>query len=52
MSHTEYPDSYYAASALPHAVRRQLQEDLQTDVVVIGAGYTGLSSALHLLEAG
>ncbi|QGX39472.1 NAD(P)/FAD-dependent oxidoreductase [Permianibacter aggregans] len=52
MSHTEYPDSYYAASALPHAVRRQLQEDLHTDVVVIGAGYTGLSSALHLLEAG
>lgn len=52
MSHTEYPESYYAASALPHVVRPILQGAHQADVVIIGAGYTGLSSALHLAEAG
>lgn len=31
---------------------RQLTEDLVADVVVIGAGYTGLSTALHLRERG
>lgn len=31
---------------------RELREDLTTDVVVIGAGYTGLSTALHLRERG
>lgn len=29
-----------------------LQGDLRTDVAVIGGGYTGLSAALHLAEAG
>ncbi len=29
-----------------------LQGDTRADVVVIGAGFTGLSTALHLLEAG
>ena len=32
--------------------RGPLQGSQQADVVVIGAGYTGLSSALHLAEAG
>lgn len=44
--------SYYAASGLPQAARPPLQGEVVADVVVIGAGYTGLSSALHLAEAG
>ena len=44
--------SYYAASGLPQPVRPPLQGEVVADVVVIGAGYTGLSSALHLAEAG
>ncbi len=44
--------SYYAASGLPQPDRIPLQGEVAADVVVIGAGYTGLSSALHLAEAG
>jgi len=52
MAQTPYPQSYYAASANAARLRPVLQEDLQCDVCVIGAGYTGLSSALFLLESG
>ncbi len=44
--------SYYAASGLPQPQRAPLLGSAEADVVVIGAGYTGLSSALHLAEAG
>ena len=52
MATIAYPQSYYAASANPVPQRPALQEEVQTDVCVIGAGYTGLSSALFLLENG
>lgn len=52
MAHTPYPQSYYAASANPVPPRPELQGEVQTDVCVIGAGYTGLSTALFLLENG
>ncbi|AHL75948.1 gamma-glutamylputrescine oxidoreductase [Stutzerimonas stutzeri] len=52
MSHTPYPSSYYAASANPAPDRAALGCDIETDVCVIGAGYTGLSTALFLLEQG
>ncbi|TBV00039.1 NAD(P)/FAD-dependent oxidoreductase [Stutzerimonas kirkiae] len=52
MPHTDYPASYYAASANPAPSRPPLEGDLHTDVCVIGAGYTGLSTALFLLEHG
>ena len=52
MSNTPYPQSYYAASANPAPERPALPGEVETDVCVIGAGYTGLSSALFLLEAG
>lgn len=52
MPHTPYPSSYYAASANPVPVRPELQGEVETDVCVIGAGYTGLSTALFLLENG
>ncbi|KAA0873617.1 NAD(P)/FAD-dependent oxidoreductase [Nitrincola tapanii] len=44
--------SYYAASATPCPTRPSLEQDLEVDVCVIGAGYTGLSTALFLAEAG
>uniref|UniRef100_UPI0012985BA1 FAD-dependent oxidoreductase n=1 Tax=Pseudomonas aeruginosa TaxID=287 RepID=UPI0012985BA1 len=52
MPHTPYPSSYYAASANPAQPRPELQGEVETDVCVIGAGYTGLSTALFLLENG
>src|SRR5690554_5327132 len=52
MSHTPYPDSYYAASANPAPSRPALRGTHETDVCVIGAGYTGISTALFLLEQG
>lgn len=52
MTNTPYPQSYYAASANPVPDRPPLQGEIETDVCVIGAGYTGLSSALFLLEHG
>nr|CBA29542.1 hypothetical protein Csp_A12670 [Curvibacter putative symbiont of Hydra magnipapillata] len=37
---------------MPQPERAPLRGSVEADVVVIGAGYTGLSSALHLAEAG
>jgi gamma-glutamylputrescine oxidase len=51
-AHEPHAPSYYAASGLPQPERPPLQGEVQADVCVIGAGYTGLSSALHLAEAG
>ena len=48
----QYPPSWYAATAAPLAPFSPLAEDTQADVCVIGAGYTGLSAALHLAQAG
>jgi gamma-glutamylputrescine oxidase len=47
-----YPASYYAATANLATARSELQDNKQVDVCVIGAGYTGLSTALFLLEKG
>lgn len=47
-----YPDSWYAATAEPLDRFPPLQGAQRADVVVIGGGYTGLSAALHLAEAG
>ncbi|WP_220814198.1 NAD(P)/FAD-dependent oxidoreductase [Pseudomonas paralcaligenes] len=52
MTHTPYPQSHYAASANPVPERPALQGETETDVCIIGAGYTGLSTALFLLENG
>ncbi|MTH79314.1 NAD(P)/FAD-dependent oxidoreductase [Paracoccus aestuariivivens] len=48
----EYPPSLYADTRDPLRGFPALQGDVSADVVVIGAGYTGLSAALHLAEAG
>ncbi len=48
----EYPPSWYAATATPLAPFPPLTGETRADVCVIGGGYTGLSAALHLAEAG
>ncbi len=45
-------DSYYRVTAIGQRARSQLNGVRETDVCVIGAGYTGLSCALHLAKAG
>jgi len=48
----EYPASWYAATVTPPDPFAPLRGETRADVCVIGAGYTGLSAALHLAEAG
>lgn len=48
----EYPPSWYAATATPLEPFAPLKGAQKADVCVIGAGYTGLSAALHLAQAG
>jgi gamma-glutamylputrescine oxidase len=48
----EYPDSYYAATANTTLELPSQQGDEQADVCIIGAGFTGLSAALHLAKSG
>ena len=44
--------SLWSATAIANPVKQQLQQPLQADVLVVGGGYTGLSSALHLAREG
>ncbi|PVA11410.1 FAD-dependent oxidoreductase [Pelagivirga sediminicola] len=48
----QYPASWYAATADALPEFAPLTGTARADVVVVGAGYTGLSAALHLAEAG
>lgn len=48
----EYPKSYYAATASGPAPFPPANGALNCDVCVIGGGFTGLSTALHLAEKG
>jgi len=48
----EYPPSWYAHSAPLLAPFAPLEGDVDTDVCVIGGGYTGLSTAIHLRKRG
>ena len=49
MSH---PPSWYAATANDKTPPSPLAGDVEADVCIVGAGYTGLSAALHLAERG
>ncbi len=51
-SEMEHTGSYYAASANVTPKRPSLTGEVSADVCVVGAGYSGLSTALHLLERG
>lgn len=46
------PDTYYTATARRAPIRPRLQGEEKADICVIGAGYSGLSAALHLAEKG
>jgi gamma-glutamylputrescine oxidase len=48
----QYPASYYAATATPLAQLPVATGQITCDVCVIGGGFTGLSTALHLAEKG
>ncbi len=45
-------DSWYAASATSQPVHPPLEGVQRADVCIVGGGYTGLSSALHLAQRG
>ena len=47
-----YPDSYYAASRNDTRERAPLRDRAETDIAIVGAGYSGLSAAIHLAEKG
>ena len=47
-----YEASYYVDSANSKKEYPPLRGEVLADVCVIGAGYTGLSAALHLAEKG
>ena len=48
----QYPDSYYHATATGERRRGRLTTNTSADVCIIGGGFTGLSSALHLAQLG
>lgn len=52
MSSATHANSYYAASANDKAIRPQLTGEHHCDVCVVGAGFTGISTALSLAEKG
>jgi gamma-glutamylputrescine oxidase len=52
MALAEHTDSYYAATANTSPDRPTLNDQINCDACVIGAGFTGLSTALHLAEKG
>jgi glycine/D-amino acid oxidase-like deaminating enzyme len=47
-----HTDSYYAASVNDHTDFSPLRGEQHADVCVIGAGFTGVSTALYLAERG
>ncbi len=44
--------SYYQATATPSPKHPPLRGEVSADVCIVGAGYTGLSAAIELAEAG
>ena len=46
------PPSLWAATAPPAPPTTPLVGDARTSVAVVGGGFTGLSTAMHLAEAG
>ena len=48
----QHAPSWYAASAKPLKEFAEAEGNLKFDVCIVGAGFSGLSSALHLSELG
>lgn len=51
-ANVRWPDSLWAAATPPGPELPELVGTASADVIVIGGGFTGLSTALHLREAG
>ena len=49
---SSYPPSWYAASTSKDQPRSRLKGSVSCEVCIIGAGFTGLSTALHLAQKG
>ena len=49
---TPHPASWYAATAHDTPMRPQLVGEARADIAIVGAGFTGLSTALELAQAG
>ena len=52
MQQINHTGSYYAASANASPARPALEGDIEADVCVVGAGYTGIVTGLTLAERG
>lgn len=48
----EHTGSYYAATAHNTLDRPKLQDDIQADICIVGAGFTGMVTGLTLAELG
>ncbi|WP_027813288.1 NAD(P)/FAD-dependent oxidoreductase, partial [Burkholderia cenocepacia] len=48
----QWPDSLWSATAAPAPDTPALDASVSCDVAIVGAGFTGLSTALHLAERG
>ncbi|MFD2707982.1 NAD(P)/FAD-dependent oxidoreductase [Acinetobacter gyllenbergii] len=46
------PNSLWAETAIKLIDKKKLVENLETEVLIIGSGFTGLSAAIHLAEQG
>lgn len=51
-ANSPYPPSYYAASRNIIREPKRLEGAVTADICVVGAGYSGLSTAIHLAESG
>ena len=51
-SSCQLPPSLWSATARPGAMTPPLSENKRVDVAIVGAGYTGLVTALRLAESG
>ncbi|WP_148862834.1 NAD(P)/FAD-dependent oxidoreductase [Marinobacter fonticola] len=49
---TSHTNSYYAASANDKTIRPTLKGHVTADICIVGAGFTGMSTALHMAEKG
>ncbi|MGC1440968.1 MAG: FAD-dependent oxidoreductase [Burkholderiaceae bacterium] len=51
MTDNQWPSSLWAAVTPAWPASAPLEDDIEADAVVIGAGFTGLSTALHLAQS-